>query len=99
MAFARQPQQPGSLTQLAVKGWASPPSKFATDPASGVSAIVTFLEKKSQRKIHSYKDIGRSHVLLIDIEEADADRFYHLNGFTFSGAPLTVEQSKQASHH
>ena len=98
MAFARQPQQPSSLTQLAVKGWASPPSKFASDPASGVSAIVTFLEKKSQRKVHSYKDIGRSHVLLIDVEEADADRFYHLSGFTFSGAPLTIEGSKQAPH-
>lgn len=99
MAFARQPQQPrGNIIQLAVKGWASPPSKFASDPPSGVSAIVTFLEKKSQRKIHSYKDIGRSHVLLIDVEEADADRFYHLNAFTFSGAALTVEQSKQSTH-
>jgi nuclear RNA export factor len=100
MAFARQPQQqpPSGLTQLAVKGWASPPSKFAADPASGVSAIVTFLEKKSQRKIHSYKDIGKTHVLLIDIDEADAPRFHHLNGFTFSGAPLTVETSKQSSY-
>ena len=98
MAFARQQQQPSGLTQLAVKGWASPPSKFATDPASGVGAIVTFLEKKSGRKVHSYKDIGRSHVLLIEIEEVDADRFYHLNGFTFSGAILTVEASKQPSH-
>jgi TAP C-terminal domain len=99
MAFARQPQQPAGLTQLAVKGWAAPPSKFAADPASGVTAIATFLEKKSQRKIHSYKDVGRNHVLLIDIDEADAPRFTHLNGFTFSGAPLTVEPSKPPSHH
>ena len=98
MAFARPSQQPAGLTQLAVKGWAAPPSKFATDPASGVGAIVTFLEKKAQRKVHSYKDVGRSHVLLIEVDQVDADRFYHLHGFTFSGSPLTVEESKPPSH-
>ncbi len=49
--------------------------------------------------MHSYKDVGRSHVLLIEVDGADADRFYHLHGFTFSGSPLTVEASKQFPQH
>ncbi|RMZ84497.1 hypothetical protein DV737_g1087, partial [Chaetothyriales sp. CBS 132003] len=91
-----QPQSSssGDLIQLAVKGWAAPPSKFAGNPESGVSAIVTFLEKKSQRKIHSHKVIGKSYILFIDIDAADSQRFYHLNGFTFSSAPLTIEESR-----
>ena len=100
MAFARghsqQQSQPSSdLVQLAVKGWAAPPSKFASNPEQGVGAIVSFLEKKSSRRIHSYKDIGKSHVLLIDVEAQDKPRFDHLNGFTFSGATIAVEDSRQ----
>ncbi|RMZ89618.1 hypothetical protein DV736_g3147, partial [Chaetothyriales sp. CBS 134916] len=97
-----QPQSssPVDLIQLAVKGWAAPPSKFAGNPESGINAIVTFLEKKSQRKIHSHKVIGKSYILFIDIDAADSQRFYHLDGFTFSGAPLTIEESRgRPSHH
>ena len=88
-----QNQSSGQI-QLAVKGWAVAPSKFANNPESGVSAIVIFLEKKSQRKIHSHKALANSWVLLIDIDAGDAQRFYHLNGFTFSGAPITIEESR-----
>ncbi|RMD39618.1 hypothetical protein DV735_g5520, partial [Chaetothyriales sp. CBS 134920] len=84
----------GDIMQLAVKGWAAPPSKFSGNPESGVSAIVTFLEKKSQRKIHSHRLVGKSHILFIDIDAADSQRFFHLHGFTFSGAPLTIEESR-----
>ena len=98
MAFARPSQQQAGLTQLAVKGWASGPSKFAGDPASGLPSVIQFLERKSNCKVHSYKDIGKSHVLLIDVDENDVNRFYHLNGFNFAGATLTVEESKQSSH-
>jgi hypothetical protein len=88
----------GNMIQLAVKGWASPPSKFASNPESGVSAIVTFLERKSGRKVHASKSVGRSHILIIDIDEADAPRFHHLNGYTFSGSTLTVEAARSPSH-
>jgi hypothetical protein len=98
MSFGQQPMASGNIIQLAVKGWASPPSKFASDPESGVSAIVKFLERKSERKIHASKSVGRTHILIIDIDEADAPRFHHLNGFTFSGSTLTVEAARQPSH-
>ncbi|RMZ85317.1 hypothetical protein DV738_g61, partial [Chaetothyriales sp. CBS 135597] len=88
------PSSGSDLMQLAVKGWAAPPSKFSGNPESGVSAIVTFLEKKSQRKIHSHRLVGKSHILFIDIDAADSQRFFHLHGFTFSGAPLTIEESR-----
>ena len=100
MAFGRgfsqsQPTASSNIIQLAVKGWALPPSKWAENPSAGLNAVVPWLEKKAGRKIHDYKDIGKTHVLLIDVEEQDVPRFTHLNGFTFSSANITVEESKQ----
>ena len=100
MAFSRgfsqpQPTASSNIIQLAVKGWALPPSKWAENPSAGLNAVVPWLEKKAGRKIHDFKDIGKTHVLLIDVEEQDVPRFTHLNGFTFSSANITVEESKQ----
>ena len=62
--------------------------------------MITFLEKKSTRKIHKYETVGRTWDILIDVDANDRPRFEHLDGFTFSGAPITVEEARnQPSQH
>lgn len=78
--------------QLAIKGWTT--SKLAsTKPDQGLESLLIFLEKKASRKILSSRLAGRT-VLLITINEHDKDRFTHLNGFTFAGATLIVEDAR-----
>ncbi|KIW56230.1 hypothetical protein PV05_04905 [Exophiala xenobiotica] len=80
-----------ATSQLAVKGWTT--SKISTSEDQGLEALLAFLERKSSRQILSYKLAGRS-VLLITINEADKSRFTHLNGFSFAGANLVVEDAR-----
>ncbi|KAK4936161.1 nuclear mRNA export, poly(A)+RNA binding protein [Elasticomyces elasticus] len=80
-----------SSVQLAIKGWTT--SKLATSKDQGLESLLIFLEKKSGRKILSSRLAGRT-VLLITINENDRDRFTHLNGFTFAGAALIVEDAR-----
>ncbi|KIW17081.1 hypothetical protein PV08_04272 [Exophiala spinifera] len=81
-----------ATTQLAVKGWGN--SKIATSSQDqGLDALLAFLERKSSRQILSNKLVGRS-VLIITINEADKSRFTHLNGFSFSGSSLIVEDAR-----
>ncbi|ETN37115.1 uncharacterized protein HMPREF1541_08105 [Cyphellophora europaea CBS 101466] len=91
----QQPAAPASGTvSLAVKGWASGPSKFAHNPTEGHSAILTWLNKRSQRPLLSHRFVGRgSAVLIIEINANDRPRFDHLNGFTFSGGTIIVEEA------
>lgn len=77
--------------QLAIKGWTT--SKLSTTKDQGLESLLGFLEKKSSRKIHAHRLAGRT-VLLITINEHDKDRFYHLNGFTWAGATLVVEDAR-----
>lgn len=87
------PAQSGTLS-LAIKGWASGPSKFSQDPAEGQSAILGWLNKRAQRPIHSHRFIGRAGaVLIVEINASDRPRFDHLNGFTFSGGTIIVEDA------
>jgi hypothetical protein len=102
MSFASRVTQPSqqqsgnsSTVSLAIKGWASGPSKFAQNPAEGQSAILGWLGKRSQRQILSHRFIGRSGaVLIIEINANDRPRFDHLNGFTFSGGTIAVEEAQ-----
>jgi len=93
MAFSQTPETDHSsgTTTLAVKGWID--SKLSSNPDSGISALLSFLEKKADRKILSHRLAGRT-VLLITIHANDSSRFFHLNGFTFAGAVLKVENSR-----
>ncbi|KAK5197012.1 nuclear mRNA export, poly(A)+RNA binding protein [Exophiala xenobiotica] len=81
-----------ATSQLAVKGWTT--SKISTTSEDqGLEALLAFLGRKSSRQILSYKLAGRS-VLLITVNEADKSRFTHLNGFSFAGANLVVEDAR-----
>jgi len=82
--------QSSSTHQLAIKGWAN--SKLSTSQDQGVEALLGFLSKKASRPILSHTRAGRA-VLLITVNTQDQDRFFHLNGFTFAGATLVVEES------
>lgn len=101
MSFASRVSAPGQqqaaqsgTVSLAIKGWASGPSKFAQNPAEGQSAILGWLNKRSQRQILNHRFIGRAGaVLIVDINAADRPRFDHLNGFTFSGGTIIVEEA------
>jgi hypothetical protein len=102
MSFASRVSAPGQQQQatqtgtvsLAIKGWASGPSKFAQNPAEGQSAILGWLNKRSQRQILNHRFIGRAGaVLIVDINASDRPRFDHLNGFTFSGGTIIVEEA------
>lgn len=99
LSHRSQPQQSHSQSQsgiieLAVKGWASGASKFAQNPSEGHTAIVSWLGKKAGREILSHRFVGKNAaVLIIQIKADDRPRFDHLNGFTFSNNPITVEDS------
>jgi hypothetical protein len=85
------PDSSSSSLQLAVKGWTS--SKLSTSKDQGVEALVGFLAKKASRPILSHTRAGRT-VLLITVNTQDQDRFFHLNGFTFAGATLVIEEGR-----
>ncbi|KAK5052728.1 hypothetical protein LTR84_002594 [Exophiala bonariae] len=80
-----------STTQIAIKGWLK--SGLANSKDQGVEALVGFLSKKASRPILSHTRAGAA-VLLITVNAQDQDRFFHLNGFTFSGASLIVEAAR-----
>lgn len=82
---------PSSSTQIAVKGWTK--SNLSNSKDQGVEALVAFLSKKASRPILSHTRAGHT-VLLITVNTQDQDRFYHLNGFTFSGAALIIEEAR-----
>lgn len=93
MSFGNRPngQNPSSTTQIAIKGWLK--SNLANSKDQGVEALVGFLSKKASRPILSHTRAGAA-VLLITVDTQDQDRFFHLNGFTFSNATLIVEAAR-----
>lgn len=96
MAYGRPTQHADGSTQLAIKGWTK--SKIAAESEDqGVGALLIFLSKKSSRNILSYWLAGRT-VLIIEVNKADQDRFFHLEGFTFAGATLHVEEARNQSN-
>ncbi|KAG9796125.1 hypothetical protein KCU88_g104, partial [Aureobasidium melanogenum] len=80
-----------STTEVAVKGWTT--SKLSNKPDQGLEALIGFLEKKSGREIISHRLAGRT-VLLITVYTHEKSRYLHLNGFTFAGATLVVEDAR-----
>jgi hypothetical protein len=84
---------------LEVRGWRQ--SKAASNSDGGVEDLLTWLEKKaSPRNGPTYKAwdpevVG--DVLEISVKEGSLNSYLHLNGFTWAGAPLTIE-AKRSSH-
>lgn len=84
---------------LEVRGWRQ--SKAASNVDGGVEDLLTWLEKKaSPRNGPTYKAwdpevVG--DVLEISVKEGSLNSYLHLNGFTWAGAPLSIE-AKRSSH-
>ena len=82
------------LVAFKVTGWTN--SKASSNPDGGVASLIEFLEKKaSQPKRAPLKIIESAREgdsLLISVRAAGAQRFAHLNGFTFAGVKLVVAE-------
>ncbi|EZF76275.1 hypothetical protein H105_02341, partial [Trichophyton soudanense CBS 452.61] len=87
-----------NLTQIKVSGWKN--SKAASNPDGGVVSLVAFLEKKYAPPDQNATAPGRFKItksrvegdsMIISVRPEQVDGFLRLNGFSFAGAPLTVE--------
>ncbi|ETI26326.1 hypothetical protein G647_03103 [Cladophialophora carrionii CBS 160.54] len=79
-----------STIELVVKGWTS-----STIPARDQkSAVLGFLKSKSGCQIISDR-VVKVHILFIEIWERDKNRFYQLDGSTWSGTTIKIEESRQ----
>ncbi|KAJ9288633.1 hypothetical protein DTO027B5_8521 [Paecilomyces variotii] len=92
-------QARGGLEQASVTGWKQ--SKAASNPDGGLESLVAFLEKKitpqdSKAPNSARAKITKSRVegdsLIVSIRPELLDRMLQINGFTFAGAPLTIQR-------
>ncbi|KAM5466334.1 nuclear mRNA export, poly(A)+RNA binding protein [Microsporum audouinii] len=87
-----------NLTQIRVTGWKA--SKAASNPDGGVVSLVAFLEKKSAPTDQNATAPGRHKItksrvegdsMIISVRPEQVDGFLRLNGYSFAGAPISVE--------
>ncbi|KPI44929.1 mRNA export factor MEX67 [Cyphellophora attinorum] len=89
----QSPSQTGTIS-LAVKGWASGP-KFSQNPTEAQQIFHSWLGKKAGRPILSHRYVGNAGTIcIIEVNAHDRPRFDHLNGFTFSGGVIVVEDAR-----
>ncbi|KKK22635.1 hypothetical protein ARAM_003033 [Aspergillus rambellii] len=100
-ANIRQGGRGGGLEQVIVRGWKQ--SKAASNRDGGLESLITFLEKKltsPDSKAGPRARISKSRVegdaLIASIRPELLDRMLQLNGFSFAGAPLTIEKYDQS---
>ncbi|KAL2823186.1 hypothetical protein BDW59DRAFT_100124 [Aspergillus cavernicola] len=101
-ANIRQGGRSAGLEQVSVTGWKQ--SKAASNRDGGVESLVTFLEKKltsSDSKPGARARISKSRVegdaLIASIRPEFLERMLQLSGFSFAGAPLTIEKHDQST--
>lgn len=96
-ANIRQGGRGASLEQVIVRGWKQ--SKAASNRDGGLESLLTFLEKKlntSDSKSGQRARITKSRIegdaLIASIKPELLERMLQLDGFSFAGAPLTIEK-------
>ncbi|KAL4942172.1 hypothetical protein BDV06DRAFT_212062 [Aspergillus oleicola] len=102
-ANIRQGGRGAGLEHVAVRGWKE--SKAASNRDGGVESLVTFLEKKltppDSKAGSTRARISKSRVegdaLIASIRPELLERMLQLSGFSFAGAPLTIEKYDQAT--
>ncbi|KAL4734236.1 hypothetical protein BDV11DRAFT_198531 [Aspergillus similis] len=101
-ANIRQGGRVSPTEQVAVLGWKE--SKAASNRDGGVESLVAFLEKKltspdskTGPRIRISKSRVEGDALIVSIRPESLERMLQLNGFTFAGAPLTIEKYDQDS--
>ncbi|KAK4128233.1 hypothetical protein N657DRAFT_638657 [Parathielavia appendiculata] len=70
-------------------------SKAASNSDGGLRSLLDFLERKSshERPITFGKGVIRGDDVWLKVNQVDAHHLLKLNGFTFAGAPLVIEES------
>ncbi|EAW08225.1 mRNA export factor mexA [Aspergillus clavatus NRRL 1] len=102
-ANIRQGPRGGGLEQVSVRGWKQ--SKAASNRDGGLESLLAFLEKKlspPDSKTGPRARISKSRVegdsIIVSIRPELLDRMLQLNGFSFAGAPLTIETYGQSAN-
>ncbi|EAS33858.2 mRNA export factor mex67 [Coccidioides immitis RS] len=85
------------LSQLKVRGWKA--SRAASNPDGGVESLIAFLEKKatppdpnSGVRLKIIKSRVEGDALVVSVRPEQVDWVLRISGFSFAGAPLTVER-------
>jgi nuclear RNA export factor len=70
-------------------------SKAAGNSDGGLRSLLEFLERKAskERPIILGRGVIRGDHVWLKVNQADAPNLLHLNGFTYAGAPLTIEET------
>lgn len=81
------------LTSFRVTGWTR--SKASSNQDGGVADLVAFCERKAsspRASLKIYQSAREGDSLLISVKTASAQRFAHLDGFTFAGVNLVISE-------
>ncbi|OJD18922.1 hypothetical protein AJ78_01108 [Emergomyces pasteurianus Ep9510] len=87
------------LAQVSVHGWKH--SKAASNPDGGIESLILFLQRKAtppnqDTAAHSRFKISKSHVegdaLIISVRPEQVAWVLRVNGHSFAGKPLTIEE-------
>ncbi|KAK4242339.1 hypothetical protein C8A03DRAFT_29433 [Achaetomium macrosporum] len=70
-------------------------SKAANNPDGGLRSLLDFLERKSskERPITLGRGVLHGDHVFVKVSKDDAPHVLRLNGFTYAGAPLTIEEA------
>ncbi|KAK3337390.1 hypothetical protein B0T19DRAFT_71273 [Cercophora scortea] len=82
-------------TTLKILGLRS--SKVADKPDGGLRTLLDFLERKASKdkQITIGKSILDGDYVWISVHKDDAQNILHLNGFVFTGSPLTITETNE----
>ncbi|KAL2263763.1 hypothetical protein VTK26DRAFT_5290 [Humicola hyalothermophila] len=72
-------------------------SKAANNPDGGLRSLLDFLERKSSKggPVTVGKGVIDGDYVYIRVNKDDAPRILQLNGYTYAGAPLTIEETTE----
>ncbi|KAL2020853.1 hypothetical protein VTK56DRAFT_7844 [Thermocarpiscus australiensis] len=90
-----QPQpHPGKAT-LKISGLRN--SKAASNPDGGLRSLMDFLERKAarQKPITIGRGVINGDYVWLSVNKDDAPHLLRLNGYTYAGAPLTIEETAE----
>ncbi|ODH50913.1 hypothetical protein GX48_02873 [Paracoccidioides brasiliensis] len=95
--------QEKGLVQMTVRGWKQ--SRAASNPDGGIESLISFLEKKAlpphhDTASHSRLKISKSRVegdaFVISVRPEQVPWVLRINGFSFVGQPLTIEEYRDS---
>ncbi|PNS20443.1 hypothetical protein CAC42_5893 [Sphaceloma murrayae] len=88
--------------ELRITGWAD--SKAASGADNGVSALITWLEKKSTLRSSSKRPVKIRKIrveddkeLVISVPSSEQDNIMKMNNFEWAGKKITIEDAKESS--